>query len=99
MGLVMALYLAMIVSFCFPHVVDVSALSICIVLRVYVVVMHMCLLYVSLGSRVSLSIFGSMFMGSVMLSICSSGCVLHYAGSGMKRVLVVLSGLRMRLVV
>ena len=28
MGLVMALYVAMIVSFCFPHVVDVSALSI-----------------------------------------------------------------------
>ena len=38
MGLVMALYVAMIVSFCFPHVVDVSALSICIVLRAFVVV-------------------------------------------------------------
>ena len=33
MGLVMALHVAMIVSFCFPHVADVSALSICIVLR------------------------------------------------------------------
>ena len=33
MGLGMALYVTMIVSFCFPHVVDVSALSICIVLR------------------------------------------------------------------
>ena len=31
-------------------------------------------------------------MGSVMLSICSSSC-----GSGVKRVHVVLSGLRMRL--
>ena len=31
MGLVMALYVARIVSFCFPHVIDVSALSICIV--------------------------------------------------------------------
>ena len=28
MGLVMALYVARIVSLCFPHVVDVSALSI-----------------------------------------------------------------------
>ena len=28
MGLVMALYVAIIVSFCFPHVADVSALSI-----------------------------------------------------------------------
>ena len=37
MGLVMALYVARIVSFCFPHVVHVSALSICIVLRVFVV--------------------------------------------------------------
>ena len=41
MGLVMALYVAMIVSFCFLHVVDVSALRICIVLRVFVVVIYM----------------------------------------------------------
>ena len=37
-----------------------------------------------------------MFMGSVMLSICSLSCVLY---SGVKRVHVVLSGLRMRLFV
>ena len=49
------------------------------------------------GSRVSPSIFELMFMGSVMLSICSSSCVLYSAGSGVKRVHVVLSGLRMRL--
>ena len=88
MGLVMTLYVAMIVSFCSPHVVDVSALSICIVLRAFVVVISMCLLYASLGSRVSPSI-GLMFMGSVMLSICSSSCVLYPAGSGGKRVHVV----------
>ena len=41
MGLVMALYVAMIVSFCFSHAVDVSALSICIVLRAFVVVISM----------------------------------------------------------
>ena len=99
MGLVMALYVAMIVSFCFPHVVDVSALSICIVLRALVVVISMCLLYVSLGSRVSPSIFGLVFMGSVMWSIYSSICVLYSVGSGVKRVHVVLSGLRMRLFV
>ena len=56
MGLLMALCVASIVSFCFPHVVDVSALSICIVLRAFVVVIYMCLLYVSLRSRVSPSI-------------------------------------------
>ena len=75
MGLVMALYVAMIVSFCFPHVLDVS-----------------------LRSRVSPSIFGLMFMGSVMLSIFSS-FVLHSAGSDVKRVHAVLYGLRMRLFV
>ena len=42
MGLGMALYVAMIVCFCFPHVVDVSALSICIVLRALVLVISMC---------------------------------------------------------
>ena len=76
-----------------------SALSICIVLRAFVDVISMCLLYVSLGSRVSPSMFGLMFMGSVMLSICCSSCVLYSAGSGVKRVPVVLFGLRMRLFV
>ena len=96
MGVVMALYVAKIVPFCFPHGVDASALSIYIVLRAFVVVIYMCLLYVSLGPRVRPSIFGLMFMGSVMLPICSSSCVLYSAGSGMNRVHVVLSGLRMR---
>ena len=59
----------------------------------------MCLLYDSLGLRVSHSISGLMFMGSVMLSICSSNYVLYTAGSGVKRVHLVLSGLRMRLFV
>ena len=66
----------------------------------FVVVISMCLLYVSLGSRVSPSIFGLMFMvESVMLSICSAPCVLYSAGPGGKRVHIVLSGLRMRLFV
>ena len=43
-----------------------SAWSICIVLHAFVVVIYMCLMYVSLGSRVSPSIFGLIFMGSVM---------------------------------
>ena len=38
----------------------------------------MCLLYVSLESRVSPSILG------LMLSICSSSCVLYSARSGVK---------------
>ena len=55
-----------------------------------------CDFYVSLGSRVSPSIFRLMFMGIVMLSICSSSCVQYSAGSGVKRVYVVL---RLRLFV
>ena len=38
MGLVMALYVVSIVSFCFPHVVGDSTLSICIVLLAFIVV-------------------------------------------------------------
>ena len=83
----------------FSHVVDGSVLSICIVLRAFVVVIYISLFDVSLGSRVSTSICGLMFMGSVMLSICSSSCVLYSAVSGVKRVHVVLSELRMRLFV
>ena len=62
MGLVLALHVASIVSFCFSHVVDVSLLSICIVLRAFVVVFSMYLMYVGLGSRVCPNIFGLMFM-------------------------------------
>ena len=47
----MTLYVWGIVSFCFPHVVDVSALSICIVLRAFIVVLSICLLYASLGQE------------------------------------------------
>ena len=43
----------------------------------------------NLESRFSPSIFGLMFMGSVMLSICISSCVLYSTGSGGKRVYVV----------
>ena len=35
MGLVMALYVASIISFCFPHDVGVRALSICIVVYMF----------------------------------------------------------------
>ena len=48
--LFMALYVASIVSFCFSHVGDVSALSFCIVLRAFVVVLSISWLFVSLGS-------------------------------------------------
>ena len=65
----------------------------------FVVVIYMGLLYVSLGSRVSPSNFRLMFMGSVIFNRFSSSCVLYSAGSGVKRLHVGLSGLRMRLFV
>ena len=90
----MALYVVRIVSLSFPYIVGESHLSICIVC-----VLCCCDFYGSLGSKVSPSIFRLMYMGSVMLSICSSNRVLYSAGSGVKRVHVVLSGLRVRLFV
>ena len=56
-----------------------------------------CVFLMSLGSRVSPNIVDLMFMGSVVLSICNTNLVLYSAVSGVKRVHVVLSGLRMRL--
>ena len=58
MDLVMALYVTMIVSFCFSQVVNVSALSICIVLRAFVVMISMCLLYMTWGRGSVLVVLG-----------------------------------------
>ena len=69
------------------------------VLCVFVVVLSMCLLYVRIGSRVILRIFGLMFMGSVVLFICSASYVLYSARSGVKSVHDVLSELILRLFV
>ena len=51
-GLVMALYVASIVSLYLPQFVEVRTLSMLIVLRALVVAKSMYLLYVSLGSNV-----------------------------------------------
>ena len=48
--------------------------------------LSICLLYVSLRSRVSPSILWLRFMGSVVLFICNASCVLYSAGVGVKRV-------------
>ena len=69
-GIVMAEYVASIVSFCFPHVSVFKYLYCC--------ACFCC--RVSLGSRVSHSIMGLMFMGRVVLFSCSASCVLYSAG-------------------
>ena len=50
-GLITALYVAMIVSFCLPHPVAVSAFMICRVLCGCTEMLWMCVLYVSFGLR------------------------------------------------
>ena len=96
MGRVMALYVQRIVSLDFPHFVDVSARSMFVVFLALFVEFWMCVEYVSLGSKVSPRIFGCGFVGSVVPCIVRPSCVLYSAGSGVKRVVVVLDLLRVR---
>ena len=67
-----------------------SALIRLIVLVARFWVFCMCVEYVSLGSRVSPSIFGFFTVGSRSLFIWRERVVLYCAGSGVKRVVVVL---------
>ena len=57
----------------------------------------MCVLYVSFGSKVRPRTFGCIAMGSAVLFILRSRLLLYYAGSGVNRVQVVLSGFSVRL--
>lgn len=92
-GRVMDLYVACSVSFDFPQCVDVSALSIFVLFFPVCVVFCMCFVYVSFGSSVSPSIFGSFTVGRMVLLICRLSVVLYCAGSGVNSVVVVLSAL------
>ena len=57
----------------------------------------MCVLYVSFGSNVKLITFGCVAMRSAVLFIFMPRLLLYYAGSGVNRVKVVLSGFSVRL--
>ena len=57
----------------------------------------MCLLYVSFESKVRSRTFGCIAMCSAVLFIFRSGLLLYYAGYGVNRVQVVLSGFSVRL--
>ena len=56
----------------------------------------MCVLYVSFGSEVRPRTFGYVAMGSALF-IVMSRLLVYFAGSGVNRVQVVLSGFSMRL--
>ena len=84
-GLMTALYVSMSVSFCLLHPVAMSAFIIysglysCNEIR-------MCVLYVSVGSKVMPRTFGGVAMGSSVLFILRSKFLLFSAGSGMNNV-------------
>ena len=68
-GRVMVLYVFESVSFDLPQCVVVSVLSMLSVFCDLLIVFCMCVLNVSLGSRVSPSIFGVLTVGSIVLFI------------------------------
>ena len=57
----------------------------------------MCVLYVCFGSKVRPRTFGCVAMGSAVLFILISILLSYSAGSGVNRVLIVLSGFSVRL--
>ena len=97
MGLVTVLYVFVTVSLFLPQWVEVKAFSILIVffsaLSFEVLI---CLLNVSLGSKVNPSILGLRIVGSRVLSSCSDSSSLYSAGSGVKSVVIVLLALSFR---
>ena len=82
----------MSVSFCLPHHVAVSVFIICSMVCACTEIVLVCVQYVSLGSEVRPITFGRVAMGSAVLFSCRSRFILYYAGSGVNRVQVVLSG-------
>ena len=67
MGRVIALYVWSMVSFCFPHLVDVSAFRMLRVRFALSVVILICSEYVSLGSNVRPKILGCFCVGIILL--------------------------------
>ena len=93
----MFVFMSVVVSFCLPHPVAVSAFMICRGLCACTEMLWMCVLYVSFGSKVRPRTFGCVAMGSALLFIVRSRLLVYSAGSGVNRVQVVLSGFSKRL--
>ena len=87
----------MSVSFCLPHPVAVSDFMICRGLCACTEMLWMCVLYASFGSTVRPRTFGYVATGSALLFIVRSRLLVYFAGSGVNRVQVVLSGFSKRL--
>ena len=77
------------VSFCLPHHVAVSAFMMCRGLCACTEMLWMCVLHVSLGSKVRPRTYGCVAMGSSLLFIVRSTLLVYSTGSGVNRVQVV----------
>ena len=73
------------VSFCLPHPVAVSAFMICRGLCACTEMLWMCVLYLSLGSKVRPRTFWCIAMGSTLLFIFRSRLLVYSAASGVNR--------------
>ena len=96
-GLVIDLYVWMIVSLFFPHVVPVRDLYIFMVLYAFVLVYLMCSANVNLGSKVRPNILGKGLVARLLLLILRLSDLEYSAGSGVKSVHWVLFVFIMRL--
>ena len=84
-------------SFCFPQDVPDRALVIFRLFRAFSVVVWICLLKLSLGSKVRPKIFGFLTVGTVVLFIWRVSWALYSAGSGVKSVAVLFDAFSFRL--
>ena len=85
-GLVIVLYVVTSVSFCFPHLVEVSVLIMFIVLFAFSLVILMCSPKLSLGSNVRPRIFGFLTVGIDALLMLRFNVLLYSEGSVEKSV-------------
>ena len=92
-GLTVALYVVIRVSFCFPHVVPFKAFKILMFLSAFSFVLFTWFLKVYFGSRVSPRILRFLTVGMIVLLMVKSRIVLNSAWCGVKSVAVDLSGL------
>ena len=86
-----ALYVAISVSFCLPNHVAVSAFIICTNVCACTEMLLMCVLYVSFGSKVRPRTFGCVVMRSAVLFMFRSRLLIYSAVSGVNMVQVLLS--------
>ena len=84
MGLTMAFYVAINVSFCFPHEVDVRVFTILLALSAFSLVILACFPKFNFVSKVRPRILGFLTVGIMVLFIVRFKIVLYPAGSGVK---------------